>query len=514
MTRRICLVIALMSAACAARTHVTPADSGPSPSARLAAADAQVKAGCFDCLLSAFNEYTSLRSIPAVADAASIGAARSAVLLAIRERELGAEDSGYLLRAREIAGRNPRVQQALGLLLDVDDTLPTRGSARQVSDDVELQRNQIAVRNRAAWTEQLRAQADADALYAYSWLAFNCAYVSNVEHAVDQWLAVLPTWRDTPLIALKAATCGSRMDTGSLQRIVENDARFVEVHYFLGLALSFTGKIDEAMDHLLKAYAWRNRWPSVTNSLGVDYIALEEFDRAIEFFDRTLAVLPRYPEALLNKAKALTYAGRYVESIDVVDQLLTLERWLVGDARYWRALNEADLDRNDEAWVDVELAAKLLFDAEVPKLAGMIAYRRKQLDVSRDRFELSQRRNPNDCETGFYLGIVLSEQGTWTRVTEVLTATAACLEDAEIKLTEEIAAIRASSQPQERKDRQIAKREQQIATNRRRIVTSWFNTAVGYFNLSRTDEARRFAEKVADDEQFGERARDLLARIR
>jgi len=108
----------------------------------------------------------------------------------------------------------------------------------------------------------------------------------------------------------------------------------------------------------------------------------------------------------------------------------------------------------------------------------------------------------------------LSEQGTWTRVTEVLTATAACLEDAEIKLTEEIAAIRTSSQPQERKDRQIAKREQQIATNRRRIVTSWFNTAVGYFNLSRTDEARRFAEKVADDEQFGERARDLLARIR
>jgi len=514
MTRRICLVIALMSAACAARTHVTPADSRPSPSARLAAADAQVKAGCFDCLLSAFNEYTSLRSIPAVADAASIGAARSAVLLAIRERELGAEDSGYLLRAREIAGSNPRVQQALGLLLDVDDTLPTRGSARQVSDDVELQRNQIAVRNRAAWTEQLRAQADADALSAYSWLAFNCAYVSNVEHAVDQWLAVVPTWRDTPLIALKAATCGSRMDTGSLQRIVENDARFVEVHYFLGLALSFTGKIDEAMDHLLKAYAWRNRWPSVTNSLGVDYIALEEFDRAIEFFDRTLAVLPRYPEALLSKAKALTYAGRYVESIDVVDQLLALEKWLVGDARYWRALNEADLDRNDEAWVDVELAAKLLFDAEVPKLAGMIAYRRKQLDVSRDRFELSQRRNPNDCETGFYLGIVLSEQGTWTRVTEVLTATAACLEDAEIKLTEEIAAIRASSQPQERKDRQIAKREQQIATNRRRIVTSWFNTAVGYFNLSRTDEARRFAEKVADDEQFGERARDLLARIR
>ena len=45
-------------------------------------------------------------------------------------------------------------------------------------------------------------------------------------------------------------------------------------------------------------------------------------------------------------------------------------------------------------------------------------------------------------------------------------------------------------------------------------ATSWFNIAVSYFNLSRKDEAREYAEKVADDEQFGERARDLLSRLR
>jgi hypothetical protein len=37
---------------------------------------------------------------------------------------------------------------------------------------------------------------------------------------------------------------------------------------------------------------------------------------------------------------------------------------------------------------------------------------------------------------------------------------------------------------------------------------------VSYFSLSRKDEARQYAEKVADDEQFGERARDLLSRLR
>ena len=45
-------------------------------------------------------------------------------------------------------------------------------------------------------------------------------------------------------------------------------------------------------------------------------------------------------------------------------------------------------------------------------------------------------------------------------------------------------------------------------------ATSWFDLAVASYNLSRKAEARQFAEKVADDEQFGERARDLLMRLR
>ena len=44
-------------------------------------------------------------------------------------------------------------------------------------------------------------------------------------------------------------------------------------------------------------------------------------------------------------------------------------------------------------------------------------------------------------------------------------------------------------------------------------ATSWFDIAVAYYNLSRKEEARQFAEKVASDEQFGERAREILARL-
>ncbi len=46
------------------------------------------------------------------------------------------------------------------------------------------------------------------------------------------------------------------------------------------------------------------------------------------------------------------------------------------------------------------------------------------------------------------------------------------------------------------------------------LVTSWFNPAVAYYNLQRNAEARQFAHKVASDEQFGERAREILARLK
>ena len=59
--------------ACASTPKRPVVAAGPSPSERLAAADALVRAGCFDCLLAAFREYDALRSVSAVAASATAG---------------------------------------------------------------------------------------------------------------------------------------------------------------------------------------------------------------------------------------------------------------------------------------------------------------------------------------------------------------------------------------------------------------------------------------------------------
>ena len=169
---------------------------------------------------------------------------------------------------------------------------------------------------------------------------------------------------------------------------------------------------------------------------------------------------------------------------------------------------------DEEAWTDIEEAAKLLVNAEVPKLAGIIAYRRGQIDVARLKFDESRTRDANDCETGFYLGTVLAEQRVWERSSAVLVDTVDCLDRAEQALEQQIARIRASHDPPDRQARQIARREAQIAGSRRMRVTSWFDLAVAYFNLSREGEARQYAEKVLDDDRYGDRAREILSRLR
>ena len=181
--------------------------------------------------------------------------------------------------------------------------------------------------------------------------------------------------------------------------------------------------------------------------------------------------------------------------------------------RVWRAWNEVSLDRLEDAWRDIEQARRLWVNAEVEKLGGIVAYKRKQLEVARSRFEAARSLRGNDCETLFDLGTVHAELSAWRSSVSVLADAATCLERSRSALAAEIAGIRASQTPAERKARQIARREQEIVTADRMLVQSWFNTAVAYFNLSNQADARSFAERVVSDEQLGERARALLSRI-
>jgi hypothetical protein len=196
----------------------------------------------------------------------------------------------------------------------------------------------------------------------------------------------------------------------------------------------------------------------------------------------------------------------------VADQLLGISRY-PGDAHYWKAYNELSLERYDPAWLDIEAADRSLINSDVPKLAGIIAINRHEIDVARQRLEISRQRNPNDCQTLYYLHLVLADQRKWPETVTGAVAAARCIDAAEAGLRSQIEEIRTSDAPEARKARQIAAREQQIASGIRMRATCWFNAAVGSYNTRKSDDARMFAAKLDGDAQYGERARDLVAQL-
>jgi len=512
--RSLCLVV-LVSSACA-RTPLKPvavASPGPTPTERLAVADHLVRAGCLDCLLDAYREYEALRSISSAGQSATLGAIRAAGLIALRQRELGMADEGYIAAAKALSSSTPNLPAWIAGTLDVADILGVSiaGVSRPPASDADLDKMRVLRTNRQAYATRLRDFADVDELSAYTWAAFMCGSLETRDVTTADIFAAVSTFRDTPLIAFKQATCRG-VESENLRALTVAEPRFAETAYLFGLVEVGRQKLDEADAQFARAYAWRPRWPSLTQSMANVAMTAEEFAKALRLYDETLAADPSAADARLGKVRALTYLGQAVEAIATVDQLLG-ERWHLADARYWRALNENQLERYEEAWSDVELADKLLINAEVPKLAGIIAYRRHKLDVARTKFDLARQRNRDDCETSLYLGVVLAEQRSWAPASDVLLETCACIERAERDSTGQIAAIRSSSEPEDRKAREITKREQLIVSGRRQMATSWFNLAVASYNLSRTTDARQYAEKVAADEQFGQRAREILVRL-
>lgn len=521
-----CLVTTLSACARPKVPVVTPVNPEVVARERLAATNELLRAGCLDCLFEAFRAYQALREVPAVTADATSGVIRAAALIALRERELGTIDDGYLKIARDLMKGGAAVAAWPPELMDIIELRSASGwgipDPDTLANDESAVRLRVVRQNRAAWTARLRESAALDEVSAYTWLSFMCSSFEDRETSLEALLAPVAPFRDTPLIAYKEANC-RQADAAKLEALRTREPRFVETAYHLGVA-ALSGKrtgstltlgeqqLDEADTLLQEAYDWHPQWPSLTLLLASIALTVEDFERALEFYDKTLAFGVRQMDAMIGKVRALTYLTRHTEAIAVTDRLLA-QRWYLGDAYYWRALNEAQLMQYDAAWLDIEASAKLLINADVPKLAGIIAYRRQQLDVARTKFELARERARGDCETGFYLGAVLAELRVWARTADVLVDTCGCLEGNEQRLAREIEQLRTSEEPAARKARKIARREQQIANGRRLLATSWFNIAAASFNLSRPADARQYAEKLTGDQQFGDRARELLARL-
>lgn len=499
-----CAVLVL--AGCAAKSP-PPALPRFDAAPRLASAAAQLTAGCLDCLMAARAAYQEvLAQLPGSSDAVE-GVVRASALIALRESELGLLPSRALDGIRDLVAS---VSQATQVVVAVAQALTA-----QPMD------TRLVLRSQNEWAAALRPLTPADHVASYLWLALACGpYNSQLPDHEDRG-PFEEVASQAPLVAYKFTTACRFRDQLALMTLRERQPQMVELDYWIGL-VGLSGQpqvtgplgrpdLDLADRRFSSAYEWRQDWPTVTGAIASVALTAEDFSRAVEFYDKTLALTPDAAEALVGKMRSLSYLGRSADAIAVADQLLALNR-NPGEARYWRAFNQLRLGDLDVAWTDIEAAASTLINAAVPKLAGLIAIRRNQLELAKERLRLSISRQASDCETHFYLQAVLASQRQWPDVVSTTSTAATCFDGEETRLRAEIDHHRGEAATP-RRDRVIARKETELLSIARMRATVWFNGAAANFNVANHGEARRLAERLTDDEQFGERARSLLGQL-
>ncbi len=529
--RLMALLVAAVAAVVAAGCSRVPAPVvqaspvvAPAPAAerrdQLFAADEMLRRGCYDCLRDALAGYEALQGDPAVGQRARDAAVRTALLLAVRETELGLSRGGYIERARRLLGPVEQASPELPGLVEIAEVMangPT-GFTRTAGTDAQIAAMLTMARSQEQWASVLRNLMPQDLTASYLWLSLACGPYASTFPDHDTRDVLLQGVAVIPLFAFKFATSCGLTTSEPLEAMLAIEPRFGEINYHLGLfalggETGMPPDLDAADARFREAYAWRQDWPTLTLAIANVAMSAEDFPRAFEFYDFTLGLSKDDADALTGTIRALTYSNRHAEAIAQADRLIGTGR-NVGEAHYWRAMNFARLKDDGRAWTAIEDAAKSLANADVPKLAGIIAINRRDWATARQRLELAAVRRRGDCETAYYLQAVLAEQRDWEATARVASDAGACFDSDESVIQQELAIVRASQMSADRRTRLVARREAQLVSNARMRATAWYNAAAANFNLSRSVEARRFAEKVADDTFFGERARSLLERLK
>lgn len=416
-------------------------------------------------------------------------------LLDIREAELGMQAHAHVAALPAALARPPDQQALVELAEAIGHSL------RGPGDDLAAwQRGRATVRERAdAWRQLWSTRTDAVARYAL--LALGCWFGDLVgQPDRDQALPVLDAM---PLVAWKAATCAGH-DVEALRALVAREPGFAEATYLLAIDALRTGRRDEAIAGMRAAIAVWPEWVRAWVSLGHALVTVERLDEALEAYDTALRVRAD-PPARLGRLQVLSYLERHEAAIAQADELLAGGTWNLGDAHYWKAWNLVRLERLAEAADEVAAARRLMVNAGLMKLSGIVAFRQGRHADARADLTEALRLVADDCDARFTLAAVEAADRRAREAAGGFGLAAACYRE----LEEQLAGAGTSDDA-----RVQARRERDRREARRQRGTSHVHAAEVALALGDAEAVRAHVAALAGLPEWAERAREIADRLK
>ena len=511
MKKFLLFLLLLIFCACAKKIDITPKIADYH--SKIAEADNLFKRGSYSCLKEAFALYQELLSFSDYQIKTKEKLIKTALLLAIREKELAILEATYFKKASELTQDFPNHLE-FSLYLQIVDFLKVRGYGavediiedRLISNDYSAKLKKVE-----AWNSQLKEKAKTEEFLAYLFLSLNQSYYIKEKADFSHFLEIYP---DSPLMTFIAAIC-QRENDELLEETIKKEPSFVEVYYFSGDNALEDRKLITAEKYFLESYIKIPESFSIVFSLARVYFLIGEIEKSLEFYNKGLKLAPKSRQALLGKAICLSSLGKYKEAMPVLDKLLFLGKWYLGDTHYWLAWNQNKLEQLEEAKENIEKSKLYLTeDSKVLNLAGIIAFKKDQFEEAEKNFKEALDLDNLSCQAFFYLGRIYSHKEDWIASGFYFEQAANCYEAAEEALRQKINEIESFALSEERKKRLILRKEQQLQETILSKATSYYNAAVCYFNAEFKDKTLIFAKKASLHPTYKEKAEELISKIR
>ena len=466
-------------------------------------------------LLESNQIFRDLTEVPALMDEASEGFIKTGMLLHLRQKEMGAVKAEGLTLLRESSALFPRFKE-FGYLFDLLERIPastkgiigkTRADDPNVEDYLDWLRTDFP-----PLREKLRLRAESDEFHAYIYISFVEAFNFKFPNlpAVSELGTTFP---DSNLVAYKLATF-PKAKAVELAGLLSRDPDFAEAHFFLGDQAFGEGRVLTAEKHFKETLAAFPDSSSTLISLARIHHYLEEIEKSLAFDELALELAPGYRDALLGKAMCLCYLGRFEESIKVLEEMLRLGFYMIGEARYWLARNLNELGRLEEARANIEEARKYIIGQyEIPALDGQIAYKQKRPDEAEKYLKEALSLYNSDCESAYTLGQLYTDKGQWLDSALSFAQGSGCNEVMEKALEDKIREIEKADLDSNRREKLLYIKKSQLLHHRRTKAGCDFNAAASYYNAGKIESALEMARKAALYPLFKDKAQELILRI-
>lgn len=508
---RLCLIatLTIFAGACAAR------GAAPQLVAETAQAEAALRAGCYTCLkesLAISERHLQSKQPPVGTRERAFDAA---LLIAIREKELGIPaEAAFNLARKLMVPTRQAVLDAAELI--IGDTIGL---------DAE-QRAQVTGRNRPPLEADnpkrraLDTAPDSDLAARYVALSLDCEQQKLIERVDVK--AMSTAYAGVPLMRFRLWTCG-RAGVPVTGTIREADPRWADTLYWEGrreLASAAGRAID--LPKVLSLYAQgREAFPAsvlLTLAWANANLLGEEFEAALSGFDHVLSTQPTHRDALNGRMQALSYLLRHDAAVAAATRLLDLGTWHIADANYWRAWNRYHLKDYDAAWEDVESATRGLSNSRVYMLAGLIAYSRKTLPIAVERFDRAFQLDSSACDAVWMSGMVSIDQSNlaiaapkFTRGMTCFVSAAAALRQDRARTEESI--LKRGSPATAHEQRRLERLQRDADNAEEKSAQSAYNAAQCYARTGQKSMALNLIDVAVAHPKMSEKALAMKAAI-